>query len=130
VRIVSFGGSMLAMAIACWATFLTYHSIGTNYFRHQDFWSTFTGIEQVPGTSIYTSRNPMAQLASFIETMHKQADVLLRIAATVFVFRVLRRVLADAPMTPAERRLAIGTATNFAAIASFFLINNTHNGFI
>ncbi len=130
LRISLFAAGMLATAIACWATFLAYHSIGADYFRHQDFQSTFLGVEQVPGTSIYTSRSVSAQLSSFITMMGYQSGVLVRLGLAVAALAIVLRVFRGQSLLPAERRLAIATGANFAAIAGFFLINNTHNGFI
>jgi hypothetical protein len=130
VRVLSFGGAMLAVALACWATFLLYHRIGADYFRQQDFWTTFLTIEQVPHTSVYTSGSAAAQLATFAESLRYQAGALIAVAVVIFVLAAVRRLRTHMPLAPLESRLAIVTAANFAAIGGFFLINNAHNGFI
>ena len=129
-RVLAFGGAMLAVAVGGWGIFLAYRSIGPAYFERQEFWSLFTGIEQVPGSSIYTSGSVTEQLTTFVRTMGYQTGALFRAAvvclAAVAVLRVWRRM----PLTAHEQRLAVATGANLAAIGGFFLINNTHNGFI
>jgi hypothetical protein len=130
MRLFAFGGAMLGVGLACWATFLTYRGIGASYFLHGEFWPTFAGIEQVPGTSIYTSHSMAKQLAEIANTMRFHVGVLFRVAVVLLPLAVALRLWAHAPLTPAERRLGTAAAANFVAIAGFFLINNTHNGFI
>jgi hypothetical protein len=129
-RITAFGGAMLGVAIASWAVFIAYNGLGTRYFRALDFHSTFLGIEQVPNTSIYTSGSGSAQISSFVASLSGQAGVLVRVAVVVVVLVLARWLWARRPLGSAERRLALATVGNFAGIAGFFLINNTHNGFI
>src|SRR5262249_23309627 len=129
-RIGAFGGTMLGVAIVSWAVFMAYNGLGTGYFRNQDFYLTFRTIEQVPNTSIYTSGSASAQIASFVASVSYQAGVLVSVAVVVLVLTLLLRLRTRRPLAPAERRLAIATAANCAAIGAFFLINNTHNGFI
>ena len=128
-RILSFAAGMLPVALAAWTVFLTYHGIGADYFRHQDFGSVFNGVEQVPGTSIYTSHSVAAQLSSFAQTMSQHAPVLFVLAIVVLPLALLLRRRRGTPLLPSERRLAIAAAANFAAIGGFFLINHSQNGF-
>lgn len=129
-RIAAFGGAMLGAAIASWAIFIAYNGLGVNYFRTLDLHATFLGIEQVPSTSIYTSGSAAAQFSSFAATVSYQAGVLVRVAVVVLVLALGRFAWTRRPLGAAERRLAVATAGNFASFAGFFLINNTHNGFI
>jgi hypothetical protein len=129
-RITAFGGAMLATALIDWTVFLVYNRLGSDYFRNQDFHSTFLGIEQVPSTSIYTSGSAMAQLSAFAASVRYQGG---EVGWLVLVFAlpiVARRLWTRTTLSPAEYRLAVAGGANFAAIAGFFLINNTHNGFI
>ncbi len=129
-NIAAFGGAMLATALFDWAVFVNYNHIGLDYFRNQDFHSTFLRIEQVPSTSIYTSGSVTAQIASFAASVQYQGGVIAWLALAFALPIVLRRLWTHTALSPFERRLAIATGANFAAIAGFFLINNTHNGFI
>lgn len=129
-RIGAFAGAMLASAIACWVVFVRYRAIGVDFFRSQDFRSSFLAIEQMPGSSIYTSGSAIEQLSTFSATLRWQASGLLPATIIVGLIAALRRWRSGEPPTPLERSLAIVTAANFVAIAGFFLINNTHNGFI
>lgn len=129
-RILAFLATMLATVIACWAVFLLYRSIGPSFFENQDFASMFKGIEQVPGTSIYTSGSPVAQITSFAETINYQGGILLVPAIILGAVALLLRWRQGDRPSPFERRLANAALGNFAGIAGFFLINNTHNGFI
>ena len=129
-RILAFGGAMLTVAVVDWTVFLAYNHIGLTYFRNQDFGQTFLRIEQVPGTSIYTSGSALRQLSSLVASVRYQGGeivwLLLLFAAPIVLWRLWNRT----PPSPVERRLTIAAGANFAAIAGFFLINNTHNGFI
>ena len=124
MRIRAFGGSMVAVIVVCWAVFFWYHGIGLAYWRNLDFSSLFRGVEQVPNTSIYTSRSVTAQLSTFGTMLLFQAGALLRIAVVIGVGMAVYRLFTRRALTAAERRLAV------VAIAGFFLINNSHNGFI
>jgi hypothetical protein len=129
-RIVAFGGAMIGVAIASWAIFLVYNGLGSHYFRTTDFQSTFHGIEQVPNTSIYSSGSVGAQISSFADSVSYQAGALVYVALLVLALASARWFWTRRALASAERRLAIATAGNCAGIAGFFLINNTHNGFI
>ena len=129
-RIAGFGGAMVATAIAAWGGFLAYNGLDADRLSRQDPHATFLGIEQVPNTSIYTSGSATAQISSFIATMSFQAGVVVRVAAVMLVLALVRRVWTRRSLASAERRLALAAAGNFAGIAGFFVINNTHNGFI
>jgi hypothetical protein len=127
-RVAAFGGAMLAVAVVSWSIFIAYNGIDRQYFRDRDFHTIFLGIEQVPNSSIYTSGSVYAQLSSYAATMSYQVGVLVRLGLIFLALGAVRWFWTRAPLGMAERRLAIATAANFAGIAGFFLINNTHNG--
>jgi hypothetical protein len=128
--VAAFGGAMLATALFDWGVFVTYNRIGLDYFRNQDFHSTFLRIEQVPSTSIYTSGSVSAQLSTFAASVQYQAGAIVWLALVFAVPIAVRRLWVRTALNRFERRLAVASGANFAAIAGFFLINNTHNGFI
>jgi hypothetical protein len=130
MRILAFGGSMLAVVIACWGMFIVYRSIGVRFLRNQDFASLFASVEQVPGTSIYSSHSAAAQVTSFVGTISNQSRALLGWPILFFALALLRRWYSGPPLLPLERRWLIAAGANFTGIAGFFVINNTHNGFI
>jgi hypothetical protein len=129
-RIACFGGAMLALALIDWTVFLAANHIGIDYFSKQDFQSTWAGIEQVPGRSVYTNPNWTGQFTDFVEMASYQVGVLLRVCAILLPLALLVRRWWATVATPMERRLTIAAVANFAGIAGFFAINGSHNGFI
>ena len=130
MRAVAFAAAMLTSALACWAVFVRYRGIGLQFFRDQGFWASFLAIEQMPGSSIYTSGSVVEQVSTFVETLRFQGGGLLSATLVVGLVIAVQRWRAGTTVSPLERRLLIVAAANFAGIAAFFLINNTHNGFI
>jgi hypothetical protein len=129
-RVASFGAAMLAVVLAAWTVFLVYNGIGPEYFQRQDFHSTWIGIEQVPGRSIYTNDSLATQFGDFADVMRYQVGLVLLLAIALLPFAFIRRRWAGASLTAFERRLTTAAAANFAAIAGFFALNGSHNGFI
>ena len=127
-NILAFSLAMLLTAIGCWAIFLFYHGIGADYFRRHEFGAVFAGIEQVPGSSIYTSGSVGRQIEEFRNTIAYQAPVPARfVLALAVVLPIL--LWQGHRFTPIHRRLALAAGLNLLTISGFFLINNTHNGF-
>lgn len=127
-RVLSFGVAMLVTVVAGLLIFVRFRGLDAAYLRHLDWHGMFLGIEQVPGSSIYTSGGPFDQLTSFAFTIARQALELVIVAAVILTIALpQRRRTSPAGL---ERRLHHAAWANAAAIAAFFLINNTHNGFI
>ncbi len=128
-RLKAFAGTMGVTVAACVLVFL---------WRHPEFIGGGRGVtaiirdaEQVPGTSIYTSRSWLRQLSLYASVM--QDDVLkYAVCALVALFPVRRALLRSASVEQRhiERRLVCVAAAIFAGMAGFFIINNAVNGFV
>lgn len=131
-RTAAFGAAMITSAFACWALFIARNHITLDYFHNTPFSTAFAGIEQVPGTSIYSSHDPLRQVTQLAGTLVRENRVLCVIAAAMILLALGLRLASvhQAAMTPAQRRLATAAGANLAMLGTFFLINNTHNGFV
>jgi hypothetical protein len=132
LRTAAFGAAMITSAFACWALFIARNHITLDYFHNTPLSTAFAGIEQVPGTSIYSSHDPLRQVTQLAGTLLRENTVLFVVAAPMVVLALALRLASvqHPAMTPAERRLTTAAGANLAVLATFFLINNTHNGFI
>jgi hypothetical protein len=133
-RVAAFGAGMIASAAVCWGLFVARNHITLDYFQKNSIATTFDGIEQVPGSSIYSSHSPLRQVTELVGTLGKRNTTLWYVGLPLFVLLLLtafRR--AELPWRNAsdiERRLATAALATFAVVGAFFLINNTHNGFV
>ena len=131
-RTAAFGAAMVASALTCWTLFIARNHIARDYFQATQFATAFAGIEQVQGTSIYTSHNPLRQVIEFARTLFGKNDALSFVAVPMLVWALWQRRTATPrdPAKPVEQRLATAALANLGVLGAFFLINNTHNGFV
>ncbi|MDD5627820.1 MAG: hypothetical protein PHU21_02060 [Elusimicrobia bacterium] len=120
-----------AALLAAYAAFVVRSGWSLTWFNlaHSPFWSLFQEVEQIPESSLYTSHSLLRQVREFSETLRVQARPLL---AAALAGAALTVVLGRGRLWlegQAARALALASACA-AAFSLFFIINNSHNGFI
>ena len=144
-RAAAFFLAAFALPLAAgFAAFLAFHDIRLGGLS---FSQVFFDVEQVSGSSIWSSRSPLRQAADLLESLASNIDAeLIFVCALALLAAALRRRREARPLTlltvrdrargcsPYARaeavRLAAAGAVVSASFGLFFLINNTQNGFI
>ena len=126
-----FAAGFAAALAAAYAAFLLRSGPGMTWFNleHSRFWALFRDIEQIPESSLYTSRSLLRQLREFGEALRIQGRPLLQavLASGVLVLLAGRgRAWIE---EPAVKACALSVVCA-AAFSLFFIVNNSHNGFI
>jgi hypothetical protein len=127
LRAASFALGMLVVFSASWAAWFAFNGLDRSFFELARLRALFGGVEQVPGTSIYSSHSPWGQVVGLCRTLVNQGSLLVP-AGALAAFVEVRR-LRDPDTSPGERRLTVATLACFASVGAFFLINNNRNGF-
>ncbi len=124
-RFAAFAAGFGAALAVSYAAFLAYHGVGAAYFAHATWSGLFHGVEQAPGSSVYTAPSPWAQAAGYAATVLQQGGALLPLALLSWA------ALAVRPASDAvRRRAALLTGAAAAAFAAFFAINNARNALV
>jgi hypothetical protein len=129
-KVAAYGAGMVTVAVAAWTGWLRFNGLGASFFRPAHLRSLFSGVEQVPGTSIYSSGSWWSQATGISATGLQQGAPLLVLGLVAVIVEVARARGPEGPKAPLDRRLLVAAGAIFAAVAGFFFINNTHNGFI
>lgn len=126
-----FVGGFLAALLAAYAAFLLRSGLAMTWFnlRHSRFSAVFREIEQIPESSLYTSRSLLRQVREFAETLHIQGRPLLQAVLAGGVLAILLGRGRAWLQEPARRASALAGVCA-AAFCLFFVLNNSHNGFI
>jgi hypothetical protein len=129
-RVVSFGAGMVGVAGTSFAVWFFFNRLDVSFFEIGHLRSMFGGVEQVPGTSIYSSGSVVRQVTGLSATLSSQGG-LLGVAGLIAWLLELRRFwTVGAAPTPIERRTFVAATALFAMFGAFFLINNYRNGFV
>ena len=129
-RVAAYGAAMVTVAAACWLAWLRFNGLPLSFLAPANLRTLFGGVEQVPGTSIYSSGSWWSQLTGITRTMGMQGRLLAAAGLASVIAEIVRTRIGAAPTRPVERRLLVAAVAIFGAVAGFFFINNTHNGFI
>jgi hypothetical protein len=127
VRTIVFCAGLSAVFVACWAFWFRFNGLDKSFFDLAGIRSLFGAVEQVPGTSIYSSHSALGQLTGIAGTWRTQAPLLI-VAGAVAVL-VEGWAWRAGRATAGERRLLVAAAACFGGIAGFFAINNNKTGF-
>jgi hypothetical protein len=123
------GGLAFSLA-AGYAIYAAYYRAIPGYYHLESFPVFFSKLEQMPLTSIYTSRDPSKQVWDFLHTMGHQGSVgLLALAAAALGLGVISRRLRLEASSAQSRAIPLAVVS-ILTYSLFFLINNTQNGFI
>jgi len=127
----AFIGPLALVLAGAYVAFTVYYGITAEYFLRTDLSTTFHQIEQMPGTSIWSSFDFIKQLRDYRHTVvnAQGGGPSLILALAAFGLSVLLgrgRIVAGALQ---KRALVVSFAAS-AFCALFFLINNTQNGFV
>jgi hypothetical protein len=128
-RLGVFSAALAAAVVLGYAVFLAYHRDSFGPFRPGGTAGLFRGIEQVPGSSLFTSRDIGRQLRDFHGNFPDGAFLLLFLSALALLRGALRRWGAAAGLSPAQRQGALLAAVCSASYALFFIISSSTNGF-
>jgi hypothetical protein len=126
-RVAAYGTGMLAVALAAWTGWALFNGLDISFFRPENLRAHFAGVEQVPGTSIYSSGSWARQAAGLSTSLLASAPLLL--PGLPAAIREGRRARSGAA-PPGDVRLLVASLAVFGAVAGFFLVNNNRNGFI
>jgi hypothetical protein len=130
-RVASYGAGMAIVASACWTGWLLFNGLDASFFAIAHLRSLFGGVEQVPGTSIYSSGSWWKQVVGFYASLRDQGGLLLVVGGLVAMIAEVRRAVRhDVPTRPVDRRLLVAALAAFVTVAGFFFVNNYRNGFI
>ncbi|MBI4676599.1 MAG: tetratricopeptide repeat protein [Elusimicrobia bacterium] len=124
-----FLGAMALAVALCLGVFVAYHGVAPEYFERLSAAEAFGKIEQMPGTSIYTSRDPVKQAKDLLNSLLLAGGTtILAATALLLVLALAARVFSKRAAEPDDA--AWLACANFAAYSLFFLINNSQNGFV
>jgi tetratricopeptide (TPR) repeat protein len=124
-RLLRYSAGFGAALAASFAVFVWVHSVSPSALLAKNPRDFFHGIEQVPGTSIYSNPSPARQALDYLRTLLKQGE------GGIAVLFALAAVLFAARRRNGERDAAEAFAfVSSAAFAAFFALNNSQNGFI
>jgi tetratricopeptide (TPR) repeat protein len=128
--LAAFAAGLLITLAAGYAVFMVRNEIASAYFQKEPWSHVFGKLEQLPGTSIYTSHAPGKQVRDLIHTLsaHGAVPVLLLCAVVPSLAFLLRR--GRSALGPAQARALLLAAVCSLSYAFFFLINNSMNGFV
>jgi hypothetical protein len=127
-RIAAYGAGMVAVAALAWTGWALFNGLDASFFRPANLRAHFAGVEQVPGTSIYSSGSWARQVTGLGTSLLAAAGPVLLIGLLAAIQegrRVLRR-----EASPGDVRLLVAALAVLGAVGGFFLINNNRNGFI
>ena len=127
------GAFLRGGALACaagYAAFIAYYRITPSYLKGRSFSHMFSQIEQIPGTSIYTSGDIVKQFSDLLNTFRSiGAAPLISLAVVLFGAALMLRRGRPA-FGPDRVRGIVVSVASLLAYSLFFLINNTMNGFV
>ena len=131
--LLTLAGFLSALALS-YAVFAARYGIGADYLSRHPFRELFHGVEQLPQSSLYTSGSVPAQLRDFAHTLAVQGYPFLWLAlagaGAALLLRAARPAPPGAPALPGSARALLVTGAGSAALALFFLLNNTKNGLV
>ncbi len=127
VRTIVFGVGLSAVFVTFWGLWFGFNGLDETFFDLAGIRSLFSAVEQMPGSSIYSSHSARSQLTGILDTWRMQARYLMIVGAAAAVFEGLSWRAGRA--TVGERRLLVAAMACFGGIAGFFAINNNKNGF-
>ncbi|MFA6316113.1 MAG: DUF2723 domain-containing protein [Elusimicrobiota bacterium] len=127
------GGMALCLGLA-YGAFLLHHRVTPEYFQRAGGPELFDKIEQMPGTSLWTSRDPLKQARDYWNSLNLAGGSGLLPAAGLLLVLLplpwfLRRPKAPSSGGPSSL-LAWVAGANLASFSLFFLVNNSQNGFV
>lgn len=122
--------AFLVVLAAGYGVFIACNGITLDALRRESFSVLFAKVEQIPLSSIYTSRDPVKQLGDLLRTLgaHGAWPVLALAAVLPGLALVLKRRPKGLPPPQARALLLAGVCG--LSYALFFLINNSRNGFV
>jgi tetratricopeptide (TPR) repeat protein len=128
-RLKVFLKTLAAVVLSGYAVFMAYHGIVPASFRSSELIETLRGIEQMRGSSIFTSRDIGKQLWDFWSTLRDGPSFLL-ILAVLAALRGAASLRRGAPrLEPGQGRGAALSLACTVSYALFFIINSSNNGF-
>ncbi|MBI4676596.1 MAG: tetratricopeptide repeat protein [Elusimicrobia bacterium] len=125
-----FLGCMAVAVALAYAVFFAYHGITPRYFDRIGAMQMVENVQQVPLTSIYTSRDPAKQVRDFVGNVdYLGGKPLLAVGAALLCLGMATRLGRE--WLKGERgSTVILAAAHLLSYGLFFLINNTKNGFV
>ncbi|MBI5881567.1 MAG: tetratricopeptide repeat protein [Elusimicrobia bacterium] len=124
-----FLGTMALVLCLCYGVFVAYHGVTPAYFSSMGAAELFSKVEQIPGTSLFTSRDPLKQAGDYWHSLWLAGgSTLLPVAGLLLLLMVA--VPAAGPPRQSKSLPAWVAAANLASYSIFFFINNSQNGFV
>lgn len=121
-----FLGTAAAVFAAGFAVFLVYHGIDLSALSAR---SLFFEVEQVRGSSIWTSGSLLRQASGMLASLRMNIDPQI-LFVTALVLAVSRPGLKKRGTDPELLDLVVAAGGTAFTFALFFFLNNTQNGFI
>ncbi|MBI5883803.1 MAG: hypothetical protein HZB91_11955 [Elusimicrobia bacterium] len=139
VRLGLFGRFLAGFAAAlaaAYGVFLARYASGPGFFK-MSFSDLFYGVEQMPGSSIYTSGSWRVQAADLAWTLSLQGRPFIWLAlvfgaacVAAWACRLFKKDEGPSLPPPSASRALMTAAAGSCGLALFFLINNRGNGFV
>ncbi|MBI5622565.1 MAG: tetratricopeptide repeat protein [Elusimicrobia bacterium] len=118
-----------AVVLAGYMVFVVYRGITLDYFARVGPFQMLENVQQVPDSSIYTSRDPGKQVRDLLENLDHSGAVPMTCLAIAGLFLGLLSLGSASRAAGSGRVVGLGLA-NAVFYTLFFLINNTKNGFV
>ncbi|MBI5622564.1 MAG: DUF2723 domain-containing protein [Elusimicrobia bacterium] len=129
--------SAMALVLGlCLGTFVLYRGVTPEYFKRASPGELFGKVEQMPGTSIYTSKDPVKQVKDYAASLNLAGgSTFLPVALLLLVLVPLAKVLPGSSKPESGSGAsggmpAVAGWANLGFYSAFFIINNSQNGFV